>query len=53
LAGIVVSESAEQPVPAEETAAALARFVNRTPVIVLPRGRRGQPLLPLLAPFAS
>jgi dethiobiotin synthetase len=34
---IVVSESAEQPVPPEETAAVLRRFVAPTPVAVLPR----------------
>jgi dethiobiotin synthetase len=47
LLGIVVSESLEQPVPAEETAATLARFVAGTPVRVLPRGG-ATPLLPLL-----
>jgi dethiobiotin synthetase len=36
--GIVVSESAEQPVPVGETAAALARFLPSTPVRILPRG---------------
>lgn len=47
LLGIVVSESQVQPVPAEETAATLARFVADTPVRVLPRGGAA-PLLPLL-----
>ena len=47
LLGIVVSESLEQPVPAEETAATLARFVADTLVRVLPRGG-ATPLLPLL-----
>jgi dethiobiotin synthetase len=37
LAGVVVSESERQPVPAEETAAALARFILPTPVWLLPR----------------
>jgi dethiobiotin synthetase len=37
LAGIVVSESAEQPVPAEETATVLRRFVGPTRVSVLRR----------------
>jgi len=46
LLAVVVSESAEQPVPASETAAALARFVA-APVRVLPR-TEGVPLLPLL-----
>jgi dethiobiotin synthetase len=45
--GIVVSESPEQPVPAAETAATLARFVPGTTVLVLPRGGAA-PLLPLV-----
>jgi dethiobiotin synthetase len=48
LLGVVISESEEQPAPAEETAAVLARFVASTPVRVLPRGG-GVSLLPLLA----
>jgi dethiobiotin synthetase len=48
LLGIVVSESLEQPVPAAETAATLERFVDATPVVLLPRAR-AVPLLPLLA----
>jgi dethiobiotin synthetase len=48
LCGVVVSESEQQPVAAEETAAALARFLAGTPVHVLPRGG-GVSLLPLLA----
>lgn len=51
LLGVVVSESSEQPVAVDETAATLARFVGDTPVVVLPRGSRGAPLLPLLAPL--
>lgn len=47
LLGVVVSESAEQPVSAEETAAALARFVAPAGVLVLPRGVP-VPLAPLL-----
>jgi dethiobiotin synthetase len=47
LLGVIVSESAEQPVPAGETAASLARFVAPTPVRVLPRAAP-IPLLPLL-----
>ena len=35
--GIIVSESAAQPVPAEETAAVLRRFCGSSPVHVLPR----------------
>ncbi len=53
LAAVIVSESAEQPVTPEETAAALARFVE-APVAVVPRLRAGQPvppLLPLLEPY--
>jgi dethiobiotin synthetase len=46
LLAVVVSESAEQPVPAADTAATLARFVA-APVRVLPRAER-VPLLPLL-----
>jgi dethiobiotin synthetase len=37
LAGVVVSESAEQPVPAEKTAATLERFLQPTPVRLVPR----------------
>lgn len=47
LAGIVVSESAQQPVAAAETAAVLARFVSRAAVRVLPRAAPAS-LLPLL-----
>ena len=52
IAGVVVSESAEQPVPAAETATVLARFLRPTPVQVLPRHapRGAAPLLPLMAP---
>jgi dethiobiotin synthetase len=52
LLGVVVSESEAQPVPAEETAATLARFVADTRIRVLPRDRRA-PLLPLLEPLAK
>ncbi|HEY8520448.1 MAG TPA: dethiobiotin synthase [Gammaproteobacteria bacterium] len=38
IAGIVVSESAEQPVPADETAAVIARFTSPTPVRLVRRG---------------
>jgi dethiobiotin synthetase len=47
--GVIVSESALQPAPAEETAAVVARFVT-APVLVLPRSAP-VPLLPLLAPL--
>jgi dethiobiotin synthetase len=47
LAGIVVSESEQQPVATQETAATLARFVGSVPICVLPRAAR-TPLLPLL-----
>jgi dethiobiotin synthetase len=49
IAGLVVSESEAQPVPAAETAATLARFVAPAPVRVLPRAAPA-PLLPLLEP---
>lgn len=48
VAGVVVSESLEQPVAADETAATLARFLAPTPVRVLPR-LGSTPLAPLLA----
>ena len=50
IAGIVVSESEEQPVPAAETAATLARFTAPMPIQVLPRVGSA-PLLPLLEPY--
>ena len=49
IAGVVVSESEEQPVPAAETAATLERFVAPVAVRVLPRSAP-VPLLPLVAP---
>jgi dethiobiotin synthetase len=53
-AGVIVSESAEQPAPAVETARVLARFLEPTTVQVLPRHAAPDampPLLPLLAPY--
>jgi dethiobiotin synthetase len=50
IAAIVVSESEQQPVPAVETAATLARFVAPVPVRVLPRAAP-VPLLPLIEPY--
>jgi dethiobiotin synthetase len=47
IAGVVVSESEEQPVPAAETAATLARFLAPVPVRVLPRSAP-VPLWPLV-----
>jgi dethiobiotin synthetase len=47
LAGIVVSESEQQPVPPGETAATLARFVGPVPIRVLHRATPTR-LLPLL-----
>ncbi len=38
IAAVVVSESAESPVPPQEIADALARYLHPAPVIVLPRG---------------
>jgi dethiobiotin synthetase len=51
LAGVIVSESAAQPVPVAETAMTLARFVQPTLVRVLPRDapRDATPLLPLVS----
>ena len=48
LAGVVVSESLEQPVATDETAATLARFLASTPIRVLARNG-STPLAPLLA----
>jgi dethiobiotin synthetase len=50
IAGIVVSESEVEPVPAAETAATLERFVAPVPVRVLPRAAPA-PLLPLVEPY--
>jgi dethiobiotin synthetase len=52
LAGVVVSESVQQPAPLAETAAVLARFLAPVPVRALPRGVH-VPLAPLVAPFVS
>lgn len=54
LAGVIVNESAEQPVSLTETAKVIERFVGSTPVITLPRVDRYEQapdLLPLIAPF--
>ncbi|HVJ30931.1 MAG TPA: dethiobiotin synthase [Gammaproteobacteria bacterium] len=50
IAGVVVSESEEQPVPVAETAATLARFIAPVPIRVLPRAAP-VPLLPLIGPY--
>jgi dethiobiotin synthetase len=50
IAAIVVSESEQQPAPAAETGAALARFAAGVPVRLLPRAAP-VPLLPLLARY--
>lgn len=50
IAGVVVSESEVEPVPAAETAATLARFIAPVAVHVLPRAAP-LPLLPLLGPY--
>jgi dethiobiotin synthetase len=50
VAGVVVSESLEQPVGADETAATLARFLAPVPIRVLPR-LGSTALAPLLAPW--
>ena len=49
VAAVIVNESEDQPVPATETAATLARFVAPIPLRVLPRSAP-VPLLPLVAP---
>jgi len=52
IAAVIVSESAEQPVPLEESAAALRRFVQPVAVLALARPpSAGARLLPALAPF--
>jgi dethiobiotin synthetase len=50
IAGVIVSESLEQPVSAEETAGVLARFLAPTPLLVLPRAAY-RPLRALIAPL--
>ena len=52
VAGIVVSESEDQPVPAAETAATLARFVGPMPFRVLPRAAPVS-LLPLVERYLT
>jgi len=54
LAAAVVSESAEQPVAVEETAATIARFLEPVAVGVVPRmppAAAHAPLLRLLEPY--
>jgi len=54
IAGIIVNESPEQPVPAEETAAVIARFTGDVPIRILPRvdaPEDAPDLLPLVTPF--
>jgi dethiobiotin synthetase len=54
LAGVIVNESAEQPVSLRETAGTIARFVKPTPVTVLTRLRsydEAPDLLPLIEPY--
>ena len=53
LAGVVVNESADPPVSLAETASAIARFVDPTPVRVLPHVQtydQAPDLLPLVTP---
>jgi dethiobiotin synthetase len=50
-AAVIVSESAAQPVPLDETVAALASFLRGTPVLGLPRGASSVRLLPLIEPL--
>jgi dethiobiotin synthetase len=49
IAGIVVSQSLDEPVATAETVDTLGRFVGTVPIAVLPRGGRA-PLLPTVAP---
>ncbi len=54
LAGIIVNESPDQPVTLAETAAVIARFVEPTPVQILPRQQgydQAPDLLPLVASY--
>jgi dethiobiotin synthetase len=56
LAAVVVSESAEQPVPSTETAAVLGRFLQPAVVAIVPRdasARSGATLLPQLTEFLA
>jgi dethiobiotin synthetase len=45
---IVISESAESPVPLAETAAVIGRFAGDTPILTIPRGGCAGALTPLL-----
>ena len=54
LAGIIVNESPDQPVPVEETAAVIARFSGDVPIQILHRVGRPEDapdLLPLITPY--
>jgi dethiobiotin synthetase len=54
IAGVVVDESPQQPVPTETTAAVVARFLAPTPVVALPRippATTAPALWPLIAPL--
>ncbi len=54
LAGVIVNESADQPVSLAQTANAIARFIDPTPVQVLPHLQaydQAPDLLPLVAPY--
>jgi dethiobiotin synthetase len=54
LAGVIVNESVEQPVTAQDTAAVLARFLQPTAVCVMPRwpsASTATSLLSLIAPL--
>ena len=54
IAGVIVNESATEPVPSDETAATLGRFLHGIPILRMPRLRPGDDdaapsaLLPLL-----
>ncbi|NKB57258.1 MAG: dethiobiotin synthase [Alphaproteobacteria bacterium] len=51
IAGVVVSESAEAPVPLSETVDTIARFLPGLPVVALPRGETEAPDLTKLIPM--
>jgi dethiobiotin synthetase len=53
VAGVVVSESREQPTALEETLATLRRFLPEIAVVALPRAPRGGAPLPRLADLIS
>jgi len=54
IAGIIVNESSNQPVSAQETADIISRFSHNIPIRVLPRVNKPEDapdLLPLINPY--